>query len=235
MSRRNHLRGLTLVELLVAMTIIAFISIMIFQAMDGMRRSREGVERVADRYREGRIAMARITRELQSAYLSSHRPIDEALIVSKTIFRGEPGAVGARLDFTSFAHRRLSHNANESDQVEISYFVSEDPDQPGVTDLVRRSSPIVDEEPAEGGSVDVLATNIDLFDLMYLDPITGKWREEWDSESIVEEKGRLPLAVKVTLVLNDGVRSHEDSGRGRIRLVTKVRLPIQDVLNFALK
>jgi hypothetical protein len=41
--------------------------------------------------------------------------------------------------------------------------------------------------------------------------------------------------VKVTLVLNDGVRSHADSARGKIRLMTKVFLPIQDVLSFALK
>ncbi len=235
MTRHAGSRGLTLVELLVAMAIIAFISIMIFQAMDGMRRSKEGVERVADRFREGRMAMARISRELQSAYLSAHAPIDQSLIVSKTIFRAEPGSPGARLDFTSFSHRRLKFGALESDQEEISYFASEDPDRPGVTDLARRTSAIVDDTPEEGGRVDVLATDIDLFDLEFLDPLTGQWREEWDSTSVVEEQGRLPLVVKVVLVLNDGVRSHADSARGRIRLVTKVRLPIQDVLSFALK
>ena len=133
------------------------------------------------------------------------------------------------------SHRRLAADVKESDQEEISYFGSDDPDQTAVTDLARRQASIVDEDPEEGGRVDVLATNIDLFDLEYFDPVMGRWVDEWDSQSVVEEKGRLPRAVKVVLVLKDGVRHHEGSGRSTIRLVTKVQIPTQDVLSFALK
>lgn len=228
-------RGMTLVEILLAMTILAFISLLVFQAIEGLRRSREGVERIADRFREGRMAMARITRELQGAYLSAHAPIDETLRVAKTTFTGKPGSPAARLDFTAMSHRRLATDAKESDQEEISYFGSEDPDKSGVTDLARRQASVVDEEPDTGGRVDVMATNIDLFDLEYFDPVMARWVEEWDSESVIQEKGRLPRAVKVVLVLKDGVRSGDSSGRGTIRLVTKVQIPTQDVLSFALK
>src|SRR5688572_10763638 len=228
-------RGMTLIEILLAMTILAFISMLVFQAIDGLRRSREGVERVADRFREGGMAMARMTRELQSAYLSAHAPIDESLRVSQTTFTGKPGSPAAELNFTSLSHRRLASDAKESDQEEITYFGSEDPETSGVTDLARRQASIVDEEPDEGGRVDVMATNIDLFDLEYFDPVMARWVDEWDSESVIQEKGRLPRAVKIVLVLNDGVRSRESSGRGTIRLVTKVQIPIQDVLSFALK
>ena len=78
-------------------------------------------------------------------------------------------------------------------------------------------------------------TPIDLFELEYLDPLTGRWRDEWDSSSVVGEKGRLPTMVKVTLVLNGASRRDSDSSRSKIRLVTKVILPIQDPLTFALK
>lgn len=231
---RSGRRGMTLVELLVAMSILAFISVLVFSSIDGMRRSREGVERVSGRYREGRLAMARITRELQSAYLSAHVPIDESLLVLRTAFIGERGAPTARLDFNSFAHRRLVANARESDQIEVGYFGMVDPQERGTIDLVRREAK-PDLEPQEGGKIEVLATDIDLFELEYLDPLSGRWREEWDSTSIVGERGRLPVMVKVTLVLNGGSRSQGSRSRTKIRLVSKIPLPISDPLSFALK
>lgn len=232
--RGKPLRGLTLIELLVAMSILALISILVFSAMDGMRRSRQGIERITDRYREGRMAMARMTRELQGAYLTGHAPIDSSLLVVQSIFAGEPDSSVATLTFNSFSGRRYRADQLATDQLEITYFGSEDPDERGVIDLARRSA-LPDEEPEEGGRVEVLATNIDLFEIEYLDPITGRWLEEWDSSSIVEEGGRLPRQVKLTLVLNDGRRNRSDSGRGKIRLVTIVDIPMDRILNFAMK
>lgn len=226
-------RGMTLIELLVAMTILAFVGILVFGAVDGMRRSRDGVERVATRYREGRLAMARMSREIQSAYLSAHAPIDESLRVVDTAFIAEPGTPASRLDFNSFANRRLMTDSRQSDQIEIAYFSSEN-SETNQTDLVRRVA-APDEEPGEGGKIEVLATDIDLFELEYLDPLTGRWREEWDSTSVVGEKGRLPLQVKITLVLNGASRARDGGSRGKVRLVSKVTIHIQDTLNFALK
>jgi general secretion pathway protein J len=82
--------------------------------------------------------------------------------------------------------------------------------------------------------VEVLATDIDLFDLEYLDPQADRFSETWDSTQVTGQLGRLPLQVRVTLVLNAGQRARADSGRGRIRLVTIVQLPMQKPLNFAL-
>jgi general secretion pathway protein J len=224
---------MTLIELLVAMSILALIGILIFSAIDGMRRSRAVVDRITNRYREGRLAMSRMVRELQSSYLSVHAPIDESLRVVDTAFVGEPGNPASRLSFNSFANRRLQRNARESDQVEITYFGSEDPDS-NATDLARRSA-TPDEEPDKGGKVEVLATDIDLFELEYLDPLTGRWQEEWDSTSVIGKKGQLPLQIKIVLVLNGAARSHDEGARGRIRLVSKVTPQIQDPLGFALK
>jgi type II secretory pathway component PulJ len=226
---------MTLIELLIAMAVLAFISIMMYSAIDGMRRSRDGVERIADRYREGRMAMTRIGHELNSAYLSEHAPILPSLRVMKTIFKAERGSPASRLDFNSFSNRRLQTDARESDQLEISYYGSEDPDNRGVTDLARRVSTRIDALPQEGGHVDVLATDIDLFLLEYLDPLTGKWREDWDTTSVIGQKGRLPLQAKIVLVLNDAQRTRVGGSRGKLRLVAKVPLYIQETLTFALK
>jgi general secretion pathway protein J len=227
-------RGFTLFELLIAVSIFAMVSILIYAAFSSMQKSKQGLERIQERQREGRLAMQRITRELQSAYLSLHVPDNQTLIVQKTAFIGSRGTPADRVDFNAFANIRRDRDGHDSDQAEISYFGSVDPGRSGTTDLARRISGRPDLEPERGGRVEILATNIDLFDLQYLDPTSDRFTETWDSTSLIAQPGRLPLMIRVTLVLNEGQRARSDSGRGRIRLVTTVRLPIQKPLNFAL-
>lgn len=227
-------RGFTLVELLVAIVILSLISVLIYNAFASMKRSREGIERVDDRYREGRLAMARMTRELQSAFISLHAPFNTALLVQRTAFIGSTGTPADRLDFDSFANRRIDRNSHVSDQCELSYFGSPNPDSPGITDLARRVSTTLDLDPRKGGRVEVLATDIDLFDLQYLDPMSGNWVDTWDTtQSATGQPSRLPVQVRITLVLNGGARQGSARGQGSIRLVTKVTVPIENALNFA--
>jgi general secretion pathway protein J len=232
--RKRRPSGFTLVELLVAIVILSLISMLIYSAFASMKRSREGIERVDDRYREGRLAMARMIRELQSAYISLHAPINTALLVQKTAFIGSTGTPADRLDFDSFSNRRLDRNSHVSDQCELSYFGSANPELQGVTDLARRISTTLDLDPKKGGRVEVLATDIDLFDLQYLDPQTGNWVDTWDTtQSITGQPARLPVQVRILLVLNGGTRQGESRGQRPIRLLSKVALPIENGLNFA--
>lgn len=226
-------RAVTLVELLIAVAVLAMISVLIYSSFSGMRRSRDGIQRLTDRYREGRIALSRIARELSSAYISGHEPIDPSLKVVQTAFISTEGTPADRIDFNSFAYRRLDRDVHESDQAEISYFGSPDPDQDGVIDLARRVSPILDLDPQSGGRVEVLATDIDLFDLEFLDPLTGMWDDTWDTTSAVAQENRLPLQVRIILVLNGGRRTREAGGQDTIRLVTKVPLQMLTPLTFA--
>jgi general secretion pathway protein J len=232
-SRARRVRGFTLLELLVAIGVLAMISMLIYGAFAGLKRSKEGVERVSDRYREGRLAMARITRELQSAYVSSHAPIDQGAVVVKTAFIGKAGTPADRVDFNSFAHLRIDRDAHESDEAEIGYFGSPDPKNDGVIDLARRSSTKLDIDPDKGGRVEVLATDIDLFDLEYLDPTTGQWVESWDTTQAIGQPNRLPIQVRILLVLNGGKRKDSDRGQDTIRFMTKVGIQMHRALTFA--
>jgi general secretion pathway protein J len=235
MKRRHRHRpaGFTLIEVLISIAILAFITTLLYGAFAALKRSKDGLSRVQDRQREARLAMARITRELQSAYVSAHVPLNQALVVQKTQFKGERGTPADRLDFTAFANRRLDRNSHVSDQCELSYYGDASPDGGGQTDLVRRIDSDIDLEPGKGGKVEVLATDIDLFDLEYLDAMTGQWQETWDTTSATGQPDRLPLQVRVILVLNGGARSAADRDRGKIRLVTKVPLAMLNPLTFA--
>jgi general secretion pathway protein J len=82
--------------------------------------------------------------------------------------------------------------------------------------------------------VDVLATDIDLFELKYLDPQTGLWTEAWDSTDQTHEN-QMPAYVHVVLVLNGGRRAAAGRGRGTLRFETKVGIPIQQPLSFAIE
>lgn len=225
-------RGFTLVEVLISIAILAAITSLLFGAFAGMKRSKDGLSRVQDRQREARLAMARITRELQSAYLSAHIPINQAMQVQKTIFKGERGTPTDRVDFTAFANPRIDKNAHSSDQCEISYYGAQNPDGSG-TDLLRRIDTEIDLEPTKGGKAEVLATDIDLFDLQFLDAQTGQWQESWDTSQTTGQPDRLPAQVRVILVLNGGARAGADRSRGTVRLVTKVPLNMLQALTFA--
>lgn len=230
-------RGFTLIELVVAITVLAFVTMLLYGAFSGMKASRDGLARIQDRYREGRIAMARVARDLQSAYVSQHVPISPALIVQKTAFIGKVGIPAHRVDFNAFSNIQRDRSAHVSDQIEVSYFASDDPERPGTYDLVRRTSEYPDIEPDKGGRVEVLATDIDLFELEYLDATTSLWTETWDTTQATGQANRMPLQVRVRLVLKQGSRSasSRDSGRGTLKFETTVSVPIQQPLSFAVQ
>jgi hypothetical protein len=80
-----------------------------------------------------------------------------------------------------------------------------------------------------------VATDIDLFDLSYLDAATGQWTDQWDSTQALEQHNRLPLQVRLLLVLNGGMRRSVDRSRAPMRFITKVALAMRDPLTFAVE
>lgn len=225
---RARQRGMTLLEVLVSLGVLAMISLLIYGAFDSLSRGRKGEAMRVDRARQGRDAVDRITRELQSSFLSMHNPQRVALVTRKTVFIATNDSTFDRIDFSSFAHRRIEKDSKESDQCEIGYFVVKDPDNDDKMDLVRREQVPPDYEPKRGGVINVLAEDVELFDIRFLDPLTSQWLEHWDTEQATGQLNRLPLEVKLTLVLKP-VRNSPP-----YRFVTKFMLPMQQPLSFGI-
>lgn len=219
---------MTLLEVLVSLGVLALISLMIYGAFDGLSRGRKGESLRIDRARQGRNAMDRITREVSSAFLSLHNPTSQALMTRQLAFLASNGTPFDRLDFASFAHRRVEKEAKESDQSEIGYFVVKDPDKDEKMDLVRREQSNPDLDPKRGGVVNVLAEDVEIFDIRFLDPISGQWVESWDTMQLTGQPNRLPLEVKITLVLKPVKNSPP------YRFVTKFMIPGTQPLSFGI-
>ena len=226
--RRRLRRGMTLLEILVSLGIMAMISLLIYGAFDSLSRGRRGESLRADRARQGRDSVERIARELQSSFLSLHTPNQQGLITRLTGFVGQNSSQFDRIDFTSFAHLRITKEAKESDQAEIGFFVVKDPEVDGKMDLVRREQAPIDFDFKKGGVVNVLAEDVEKFDLRYLDSQTGQWTETWDSTSLIGQLNRLPLEVRIELELKP-VRNTP-----AFKYVTKIVLPMQQPLKFGI-
>lgn len=227
MSRQKTARrGFTLLEVMVAIGIVAMLGVLIYGAFMGMSRSRKNMEQVGNRFQQGRQAVDRMGRELSSAFLSAHQPFQQLQYVRETMFIGSDSRPADRVDFTAFSYLRLEANSHESDQCEISFFASTDP-QTGNLDLVRRVQKHIDDDPQHGGLVQVLAENIDSLELKYLDALTGEWVDGWDSIQPAAQIGRLPAAVWIILWLKGGPRD------APLKFETKIQIPIQLPLSFA--
>lgn len=226
---RAHARGMTLIEVMVAVAIMSGIAVLIHGTMLSLSNGKKGEGMRAERVHQGREAMLRIVRDLSSAYISMHVPPILALQTERTAFVGRSSSTFDRIDFTAFAHLRTDRDSHESDQAEVGYFVVRDPDVDGKMDLVRREQTPIDYEPLRGGIVNVVAENVDEFHLRYMDPITGQWITTWDSMQVTGQPNRLPLEVEITLEIK-GVG--EDAPP--YRYTTKVFLPMQQPLSFGI-
>lgn len=229
MSRRGtRQRGLTLVEVLVAIAIFAIVAVVVFGGFNQTMINKRVVEEEADRTHVIRVSLERMVRELSMAYVSVQVNINPSLQTMNTCFIGGRGGRGHRIDFTSFSHRRLYRDAHESDQNELSYFVTTDPEDSSKLVLARREQNRIDDDPQTGGTVQVMVRDVVEFDAEYLDPLSGEWIEEWDTRDLTHQPNRLPIQVKLSLTVRD-----EDAPRGQRTYVTRAQPMITWGVNHA--
>lgn len=209
-------RGFTLMEVVIAVAITAFIGVVLGVTFNTTINNKEIIESQAEHYRMLRTAMNRMVREIGAAFVSdrydSKRYRDQ--------FDRPTNFVGTRdkLLFTSLAHQRLYADAKESDQMVVEYQVksSPDPKAKGRSDLVRRERAQLEERMERGGSEDVLFEGAKKIEFQYWNSEKKQWEDEWDTRR-TERKSVLPSRVKITLYAVD------ESGK-EVRYTTQTRI-----------
>jgi len=188
-------RGLTLIEIMVAMAIMALIGSISAGTLATSIDALEIMEDAGGSSRSARIVMRRITKSLELAYLTPNRT---AVNTYRTVFVGKDEGDEDQIWFATLGHQRKIRDSRECDQAEITLFMDDDPDDKDTKVLFMRESPRIDQYPDKGGRPMPLARGVSRFDLRYLDGTTGEWRDEWDTEGS-ETPGRLPRAVQIVI------------------------------------
>jgi general secretion pathway protein J len=219
MRRQRGQDGLTLVEIMIAMAIMALMMMLAWSTIKNASDARISFEALEERNHEVRVAMARMVHDLEAAHLSTNEDIN--LDNRRTMFIGK----SEELRFSTFAHVSLWADANESDQSIVAYYLDDDRQDPSVDNLYRKelrrpSTEPWDREPAE---LDVLLSHVDKVELEYWNWKDKKWQDSWDSTKADGERNRLPTRVRITF--------HYKSPRGdELKLSTQARLLLQEAL-----
>ncbi len=204
--KRRRLVGITLIEVMVAVTILAMVTLMVWSGFSQTARTKQDLSAALDRSHAIHNAMERMAREISMAYVSAQRNPDPNLQVMNTAFVGSDHGDRDRLDFNSFSHRPLYRDAHESDQNELSYFLARNPreEESGYV-LARRQQNRPDETPGRGGEVQILLEGVEELQFEYLDPVSMEWLETWDSDpnTATAQRNRLPAQVKIILAVVD--------------------------------
>jgi general secretion pathway protein J len=221
MTARNQ-TGMTLIEVLIAMAMLSFMLVMAWSTTSSVSEAQKYFEDVQERNHEIRVALNRMARDISSAYISGNE--DTSLDNRRTLFRGKEDRPVDELRFSSLGHVSLWANANESEQALISYHAVRDRDDGSRTNLVRRESRRLSNEPWESqpAEADLLLRNVERVAFEYFDPRDNEWQDGWDSTQTDAEGDRLPERVRITVTVRLGEREVKYSTQARIMMQERV-------------
>jgi len=219
-QRRRREAGFTLLEILVALVILATVITLIFGSFEGVFSNADHINAASDLFEMGTACLNRITMDLQALHIMHYpryKPPD--IDDDPDIFRIEgtldasAGETFSRLRFTSLAHLPLNQNHREG-IAQIVYYIQSD-DTNG--NILRRADHLYPYPEFEPGTEDpVLCEKVLSFDLVY-HSLKGDEETEWDSESKSLDYST-PKSIGIKLVIGDAQSS--------IELTTEVALPL---------
>jgi type II secretion system protein J len=192
MARRC--RGFTLLEILIAIAILALVVSSLYGAYSGTLDTTEMVESIRDVDQVARVALTQMVDDFKSIYYQKAQGEDEESPYSfggVTEVEGEGGvivafATTARLDFDmTFPSQRINR---------VSYVIEKQLDNEKLYRLVRREVPFADLSGERQEVVVEIADGIESLSLAYFDE-DGQQFSQWDSKA----EGLLPRLVQIRL------------------------------------
>lgn len=190
--------GLTLIELIVAVAVLAVLTIMSYRGLDSMTRASDRTLAESERWRNISMFFQRLSSDIGQATLRPVRGGDDQLLpemVGQALNAENGGAatddkVNAQLEFT-----RKSPSGN--DEVRLGYRLRDN----RVELLIWR---VLDRAPSSTADIHPLLEGVKLLRFSHLDK-AGAWHDSWP---VADRTQLLPRAVAVELTLTDGMVLH---------------------------
>ncbi len=184
---RSRKTGFTLVEVMVASTIGAFVMLVAVGTLKAITASAEMVENNISTAAEVRFATNMLKRDLVNFYR------DENIENTKLIGTAEESELegSSYLVFYTISRAKARSDQPEGDIYEVEYYLMKDEEK---SLLMRRMWPNPDKEETEPRGISaVIAENIDVFEVRYFDG--EEWSTEWPEEMRV-----LPQLIEINIV-----------------------------------
>lgn len=198
MRRQRHQGGFTLLEVLIAVFITSMISLGVWQVMNTLMASRDGIERVSGTFRDVQKTVSLLERDLLQAV---KRPV-------KNAYGERLPALTSRLNNTELELTRqgwrnpLGDRRSELQRVAWEYDELEE-------QVVRRYWPVLDRAQNTESREQVLLEDVSSLEVRFLEG-TEQWRDEWpagdnpledaEGDAILE----MPLPRAVEMVIEHG-------------------------------
>ncbi|MBW2182036.1 MAG: prepilin-type N-terminal cleavage/methylation domain-containing protein [Deltaproteobacteria bacterium] len=202
------MRGFTLLEVLIAVSILVIITGIVYSTFSSTITGVEIAREQSISNQTARIILDQMSKEFESAYLAQDSGKQDVSLGMVGIDREINGRPADTIHFTTLSGTSPGQNNIETDLCEVGYSLeakeeelSTDLDEEAKQRLAlfRREDVLIDDSIIDGGAVYQMADNIAELNITYKD-IDGNEFEAWDTVD-GEQKGMLPGVITIRLVI----------------------------------
>ena len=122
---------------MLALALLAFVTALLWGTFAQTARVKKRIEQAQERTHTVRVALMRMSREIEMAFMADDTSGTQ---LRRTMFSGTSHGDFDELLFSWFGHQRLRADSPEGDTALVHYFTAPDPDDPMVTNLMRRET-----------------------------------------------------------------------------------------------
>lgn len=184
-------RGFTLVEMLVALTIFALMSVLAYRGLTAVLETRAHLTEDNRRWRDIALTLAQLEQDLTMVV---DRPVRDSGDLQQPALVGDPSAIGAIAAQLSLSRMGMGWQTGvPADVQRHGYRLNNGT-------LEQLVWPVLDQAPHSVPEVQPLLERVRRFELRYLDS-AGNWQPRWPLPGVA---ATLPAAVEVVVELDAG-------------------------------
>ena len=173
-------RGFTLVEMLVALTIFALMSVLAYRGLAAVLQTREHLTEDNQRWRDIALTLAQLEQDVSMAV---DRPVRDSGDLPLPALVGNPQALGANDAQLSFSRMGMAWQTGVlADVQRHGYRLNNGT-------LEQLVWPVLDQAPHSAPEVHALLDGVRRFELRYLDG-SGNWQPRWPPIASTEPRRR---------------------------------------------